>query len=710
MDDHSDLVDALRYIEPSGLDYAQWAEVGMALHESGLPLSVWEDWSRRDAERYHDGECAKKWAGFGAYTGKKVTSGTVVAMARERGWQPRSGHAFSLTDAFVTSDGPIDQGWIEDTDVEQLEPHGEWKPVTMLKTYIKALFQGEDYVDIVMNSVNGHPRDGGFSMTANGLLDRLEGQPDTDAGIRMALGDYDASDGAWVRINPMDGKGHGNVNVTEYRYALVESDEVDVKKQYGMIREMRLPCAAVVWSGGKSVHAVVRVDAVDIAEYQRRVDQLYRYCDSKGFTVDRQNKNPSRLSRLVGVMRGNNHQTLLGTSEGCADWEDWCAWVEESEDDLPADTNSDWDDPIVLAPPLIGTEGDGILRQGQKMVLAAPSKVGKSYAIIDLAEAIACGGDWWGYRCAKGPVFYVNLEIADMSFRMRQHAVWNDRVEHCNTGDGIEAMKENFWRWDLRGHACDMAKLTPLLIRRVLRHGPKGTFMAVVVDPIYKVNGGDENDAQAISDFTNQLDLIAEECGCAVIYVHHHAKGNLGFKSSVDRMSGSGVFARDADAILDLSPLSLSEEQQAQVGGRPAYRLECTLREFPTPKPKNLVFKFPRFYPVDGLEGAMPAGADPRTEYNNTQKRASAGRHEAEVANLRRALTQCRAEGVPPTRGNVLFAYNAIFGDGSMTATKLKAMTKPNGKYADWCPFRVAGADGNYEMYDSEIEEEPRYD
>lgn len=38
MEDHSDLLDALSAIDPSTLNYQEWLNVGMALHESGLPL------------------------------------------------------------------------------------------------------------------------------------------------------------------------------------------------------------------------------------------------------------------------------------------------------------------------------------------------------------------------------------------------------------------------------------------------------------------------------------------------------------------------------------------------------------------------------------------------------------------------------------------------------------------------------------------------
>ena len=60
-----------------------------------------------------------------------------------------------------------------------------------------------------------------------------------------------------------------NENVTEFRYALVESDDMPIAQQNALLRELELPIACLVHSGGKSLHAIVRIDAPDYAEYRR---------------------------------------------------------------------------------------------------------------------------------------------------------------------------------------------------------------------------------------------------------------------------------------------------------------------------------------------------------------------------------------------------------------------------------------------------------
>jgi hypothetical protein len=153
-------------------------------------------------------------------------------------------------------------------------------------------------------------------------------------------------------------------------------------------------------------------------------------------------------------------------------------------------------------------------------------------------------------------------------------------------------------------------------VRRVLRFGPPGTFAAIIVDPIYKVNGGDDNDAKSVAKFTNTLDLIAQRCGSAIIYAHHHPKGATGGRKAIDRMSGSGVYGRDADTVLDFSPLFVPEDLWAKYEHKPLFRAEVKCRSFGYRKPINCLFDYPRFYRDDSEELARlkVLGEDPGAE------------------------------------------------------------------------------------------------
>jgi RecA-family ATPase len=566
---------------------------------------------------------------------------------------------------------------------------GAWNPCKMLSDYLGALFDDDDIVGYVVNcwEQDGElkPKKGDWSRTAGELRQELASPTAT---MDKVIGAWDERAGAWIRFNPLDGHGCGNANVTDYRYALVESDVLDLDKQFPAIKDMRLPCVAVVSSGGKSVHAIVRVDAPNKAEYDKRVRWLYDYCDRHGFICDKQNKNASRLSRMPGATRNGRRQLLLATDIGEPDWESWKRWAEESEDDLPDDEDSsDLDTPANLAPVLI----EGIARQGQKIIVVGDSKMGKSTTLIDLAEAICVGGKWLGMQCAKGPVYYVNLEIDSEEFKERQFRIWNARPEFGD--DSWNTLKSSFAKWNLKGHATLMKELVPRLVRRVLKRGPKGTFMAVIIDPVYKVNGGDDNDARAVAEFTNALDYICTTCGCAVIYAHHHPKGAAGGKKSMDRMSGTGVYARDADTVIDFTALEADEETRKRFGEAKLFRTTFTCRSFQDHTPLDVAFQYPRFYPdTQGILSKCHVEGEELTWQEKNEKRRQGRIEQADnerrekIAIVREALAMCEEDGVFPTRKNVLERLGEYDGNpvsqGTLTAWTSKGSKRALGPFS----------------------------
>ncbi|CUP60353.1 AAA family ATPase [Enterocloster clostridioformis] len=542
-----DLLEVLNSIEPAELDYQQWLNVGMALDQEGYSVEIWDAWSQRDPGRYHPGECQKKWRGFQGHN-TPVTGGTIVQYAKEQGWTPPydPGHALDWEDA-ISSDGVIvDTNWVEGRDVKEPD---SWDPVKQLTTYLETLFEAGENVGYVVKSWKKDekwlPADkGAYDRTAGQLIEALS---NCNGDIGSVLGDYNPEAGAWIRFNPMDGAGVKDANVADYRYSLVESDGMDIEKQHAIIRELELPVACLVHSGKKSLHAIVRVDAADFMEYKKRVDYLYTICKKNGLEIDPQNKNPSRLSRMPGIIRGEHKQFLVDTNIGKANWTEWKEWIESVNDDLPDPESLDdvWDNLPELAPCLI----DGVLRQGHKMLIAGPSKAGKSFLQIEMCIAIAEGREWLGWKCTQGRVLYVNLELDRASCLHRFRDVYQALGWKPDNLKNIDI-------WNLRGKSRPMDKLAPMLIRRAA----KKNYIAIVIDPIYKVITGDENSADQMANFCNQFDRVCTELGVAVIYCHHHSKGGQGSKKAMDRASGSGVFARDPDAMLDMIELELSED------------------------------------------------------------------------------------------------------------------------------------------------------
>ena len=124
---------------------------------------------------------------------------------------------------------------------------------------------------------------------------------------------------------------------------------MEIEQQNAILRELELPIACLVHSGKKSLHAVVKIDAATYEEYRKRVEFLYDVCKKNGLKVDTQNKNPSRLSRMPGVIRNGNKQFLIDTNIGKDNWNEWKEWIESVNDDLPEPENltSVWDNLLI---------------------------------------------------------------------------------------------------------------------------------------------------------------------------------------------------------------------------------------------------------------------------------------------------------------------------------------------------------------------------
>ena len=346
--EHSDLLSALEAIPVSSLNYDEWKDVGMALKDEGIPFSVWDSWSSKGDPRYKASEMRAKWDSFGNYNGTRKTVKTIFRMAIDRGWGngASTGRGEGLDwDSVIDVDSsraklsrkptilktPEQFLAKSDTALSKLTPKA---PKVQMMEQLKALFKPEEYVNIVTYSVlkkdkQGKPKyepgSAGEHYKQDYLIKRLELISD-DADLSEVIGNYNKMAGVWMRVNATNGIGAKNTDAASYRHVLVEGDEQSIQEQYDFYIKHRLPISTLCNSGGRSLHAVVRVAASNSQEYAERVAYLFNYCEANGFKVDRANRNVMRLSRLAGIMRNGQQQTLVATNIGLKTWDEWYKW------------------------------------------------------------------------------------------------------------------------------------------------------------------------------------------------------------------------------------------------------------------------------------------------------------------------------------------------------------------------------------------------
>jgi hypothetical protein len=214
----------------------------------------------------------------------------------------------------------------------------------------------------------------------------------------------------------------------------------------------------------------------------------------------------------------------------------------------------------------------GVLHRGSKGIYAGPSKACKTWVLLDLAFAVAAGDSWLDFPTAQGRVLYINFELQPFALHKRLHAIAGAR-DTCVPAD--------LHIWNLRGHARPLCELVP----HILRHAKDEGYSLIVPDPIYKTLAGrNENDAGDIGELCLELDDLAVQTGAAIFFGHHFAKGNAAGKNHIDRASGSGVWARDPDAILTAT------ENEAEG----CFSIEMTLRNFAPVDPFAVRWNHPR--------------------------------------------------------------------------------------------------------------------
>jgi hypothetical protein len=225
----------------------------------------------------------------------------------------------------------------------------------------------------------------------------------------------------------------------------------------------------------------------------------------------------------------------------------------------------------------------GILHKGSKLVFGGSSKSFKTWSLLDVAISVASGAGWLGRSTAQGKVLFLNFEI-------QQHA-WQRRIVAVAKAKGVELKTGQVILWNLRGHAADFRHIVPRMIQRCRAE----SFALIVLDPVYKLYGNtDENSAGNVALLLNALERLATETGAAIAFGAHFAKGNASAKDPIDRISGSGVFARDPDSLLIFTKHEADD----------AFTVEPILRNFAPVEPFAVRWEFPLMHRADDLDPA----------------------------------------------------------------------------------------------------------
>jgi hypothetical protein len=230
--------------------------------------------------------------------------------------------------------------------------------------------------------------------------------------------------------------------------------------------------------------------------------------------------------------------------------------------------------PINYAPVVI----EGLLRQGEIMLMGGEAKRWKSWARLDMLYCIANGFDWLGFKCHKALVAHYDLELTAPDLRHRLMA-----IHDSYTLQGLRGSVDNILCACLRGKSIKLDDIDQIPLE-------VGSLKLALIsfDPVYRLlatEGYSENDQAGVSKLLDKFLAVASVLNCAIALLQHFAKGDQSQKQAQDRFSGSGVWSRFPDAGLTFT--DLQEEN--------CFSVEVFLRSFKPVEPFGIRWDYPRF-------------------------------------------------------------------------------------------------------------------
>ena len=226
----------------------------------------------------------------------------------------------------------------------------------------------------------------------------------------------------------------------------------------------------------------------------------------------------------------------------------------------------------------------GMLREREIMNFVSASKVGKTWAMLDLALCIVAGRAWLGvFAVTQGEVLYIDAELHPQTISARLKSIASARgIITSEYAGKLQILS-------LRGRLQTLYELETFF-----RSITPGRFKAIFIDSLYRLwpAGLDENSNSDVTAVYNFLDRMAELTGAAIICVHHASKGNQSSKFITDVGSGAGAQSRAADTHLILRA---HEQDDAAV-------LESVCRSSAPVAPIGLRWKHPVWFADETLD------------------------------------------------------------------------------------------------------------
>jgi regulatory protein RepA len=213
--------------------------------------------------------------------------------------------------------------------------------------------------------------------------------------------------------------------------------------------------------------------------------------------------------------------------------------------ELSADGES-WLEVMQEAPKSLMTyDGKPFVRQGKVGLLVAPGGTGKSFSLVQLAVAVATGGDWLGaFRVEKrGRVLLACGEEDAEEVRRRLFSATRGLDAYS-----LNLVAQNVVPLGLAGQRTaflerhDGAIVQTPWYRSVLAALQPHEWQLVILDPLSRWGGPEvETDAYAATELVTLLETLTKAPGNPTVIAAHHERKGMGGTSDASSVRGSSA-------------------------------------------------------------------------------------------------------------------------------------------------------------------------
>jgi RecA-family ATPase len=188
-------------------------------------------------------------------------------------------------------------------------------------------------------------------------------------------------------------------------------------------------------------------------------------------------------------------------------------------------------------------------------LLVSEGGIGKTFAALELAFSVATGEDFYGLPTHRGAVVYMGFEDPPDEIRRRMYRIHERRHDALvRAGEVKRAARlkrwlfQNFHAVSLAGKQLHLTALeknvavqTPALHALIEKLRGVGPLELVILDPMARLHGADENANATGTVIINAAERISRELNCTVLILHHTGKASAARDDAYAARGASGI-------------------------------------------------------------------------------------------------------------------------------------------------------------------------